>query len=81
MQRVDEEEFSVAPVIIGMDPHERSATIEIIDGGENVLPQGRYGTDTNGYRATLATAFSRSLRVASTVESARRGDGTGSVQR
>jgi hypothetical protein len=40
----------VAQVIIGMDPHKRSATIEIIDGGEKVLAHGRYGTDTDGYR-------------------------------
>ena len=41
-------------VVIGMDPHKRSATIEIIDGREKVLAQGRYGTDTDGYRQMLA---------------------------
>src|SRR4051794_41843172 len=41
-------------VIIGVDPHKRSATIEIIDGCEKVLAQGRYGTDSDGYRAMLA---------------------------
>jgi transposase len=50
---VDEKE-GVAQVIIGMDPHKCSATIEIIDGGEKVLAQGRYGTDADGYRAMLA---------------------------
>jgi transposase len=44
----------VARVIIGMDPHKRSATIEIIDGREKVLAQGRFGTDSDGYRAMLA---------------------------
>jgi transposase len=43
----------VGRVIIGMDPHKRSATIEVIDDGENVLAQGRFGTDTAGYQAML----------------------------
>jgi transposase len=37
-----------------MDPHKRSATIEVIDERENVLAQGRFGTDTDGYRTMLA---------------------------
>jgi hypothetical protein len=40
-------------VVIGMDPHKRSATIEVIDELEQVLGQGRYGTDTDGYRRML----------------------------
>ncbi len=40
-------------VIIGMDPHKRSATIEVIDEQETILAQGRYGTDTDGYRQML----------------------------
>jgi transposase len=40
-------------VVIGMDPHKRSATIEVIDEREQVLAQGRYGTDTAGYRQML----------------------------
>ncbi len=44
----------MARVIIGMDPHKRSATIEIIDDREKVLTQGRFGTDRDGYRAMLA---------------------------
>jgi hypothetical protein len=31
-------------VIIGMDPHKRSATIEVIDSREGILAQGRFGT-------------------------------------
>jgi hypothetical protein len=42
------EEDSMARVIIGMDPHKRSATIEIINDREKVLAQGRFGTDTVG---------------------------------
>jgi transposase len=41
-------------VVIGMDPHKRSATIEIIDEHEQVLAHGRFGTDADGYRAMLA---------------------------
>ena len=40
-------------VVIGMDPHKRSATIEVIDEREHVLAQGRYGTDTDGYQPML----------------------------
>ena len=36
-------------VIIGMDPHKRSATIEVIDDRGQVLGVGRYGTDKAGY--------------------------------
>src|SRR5437762_4921505 len=36
-----------------MDPHKRSATIEIIDDRETVLAGGRFGTDGDGYRALL----------------------------
>ncbi|NQE69071.1 hypothetical protein [Nocardia gamkensis] len=43
-------------VIIGMDPHERSATIEIIDPAAKNLATGRYGTDTTGYGEMLTTA-------------------------
>jgi transposase len=43
-------------VIIGMDPHKRSATIEVMAGDETVVGGGRYGTDAAGYRAMLAEA-------------------------
>jgi transposase len=45
----------VGRVVIGMDPHKRSATIEIIDERERVLGGGRFGTDRDGYRDMLAT--------------------------
>ncbi len=41
-------------VVIGMDPHKRSATIEIIDDRQKVLFAGRFGTDRDGYKAMLA---------------------------
>jgi transposase len=40
-------------VIIGMDPHKRSATIEVVDDRGRVLAVGRYGTDKTGYAAML----------------------------
>jgi transposase len=43
-------------VVIGMDPHKRSATIEVMAGDETILAGGRYGTDAAGYRAMLAAA-------------------------
>jgi transposase len=36
-----------------MDPHKRSATIDIIDDRERVLVQGRFATDSEGYQAML----------------------------
>ncbi|HSR84882.1 MAG TPA: IS110 family transposase [Streptosporangiaceae bacterium] len=43
-------------VVIGMDPHERSATIEVMASDERVVGSGRYSTDVPGYRAMLAEA-------------------------
>ena len=41
----------MSAVEIGMDPHKRSATIEVMTSDEAVLDGGRYGTDVSGYRA------------------------------
>ena len=46
----------MSTVVIGMDPHKRSATIEVMAGDEAVLGGGRYATDTAGYRSMLAEA-------------------------
>ncbi|MEV4125680.1 hypothetical protein [Nocardia sp. NPDC049707] len=43
-------------VIIGIGPHKRSATIEIIDHSSTVLATGRYSTDTTGYSEMLTAA-------------------------
>jgi transposase len=43
-------------VVIGMDPHKRSATIEVMAADEVVLGGGRFGTDRDGYAAMLASA-------------------------
>jgi transposase len=50
---VDSGKGTVARVIIGMDPHKRSATVEVIDDQGKVVGQGRFGTDLTGYRAML----------------------------
>jgi transposase len=46
----------MAAVVIGMDPHKRSATIEVMTGDEVVLGGGRYATDVAGYRAMMKYA-------------------------
>lgn len=43
-------------VVIGMDPHKRSATIEVMAADEQVLGGGRFGTDPAGFEAMLAQA-------------------------
>ena len=40
-------------VTIGMDPHKRSATIEVMDPDEVVLGSRRFGTDQAGYDVML----------------------------
>jgi transposase len=41
-------------VVIGMDPHKRSVTIEAMADEETVLGKGRYGTDQAAFEAMLA---------------------------
>ena len=38
-------------VIIGVDPHKLSATIEVVDDREQLLGEGRFPTDHAGYTA------------------------------
>ena len=40
-------------VIIGMDPHKSSATIEVVDEHDKIQAVGRYGTDKAGYGEML----------------------------
>jgi hypothetical protein len=46
-----------------MDPHRRSATIEVIDERERVLAAGRFGTDREGYNVMLAAGRAFADRV------------------
>ncbi|MEU1432246.1 IS110 family transposase [Nocardia sp. NPDC005746] len=50
-------------VIIGMDPHKRSATIEAIDPTGRVLVTGRYSTDNADYSKMLTAAEQFNDRV------------------
>jgi transposase len=50
-------------VIIGMDPHKRSATIEVVDESGRVVATGRYGTDKAGYTEMLAAGGKHRDRV------------------
>lgn len=50
-------------VTIGMDPHKRSATIEVVDERGQVLAVGRYGTDKVGYGEMLAAGCKHPDRV------------------
>jgi len=38
-------------IVIGVDPHKLSATIEVVDHHERVLASGRFATDKGGYAA------------------------------
>ncbi len=40
-------------VVIGMDPHKRSVTIEVMTADEEVLGGGRFGTDIDGFAAMV----------------------------
>jgi hypothetical protein len=44
----------MSQVIIGVDPHKRSATIEIINEREQAVGGGRFATDRDGYKAMVA---------------------------
>ena len=41
----------MAQVVIGVDPHKLSATIEVVDAHESFLGSGRFRTDQAGYTA------------------------------
>jgi transposase len=40
-------------VVIGMDPHKRSATIEVMTAEEAIHGGGRFATDRDGYASML----------------------------
>ncbi|SOC57694.1 IS110 family transposase [Ornithinimicrobium cerasi] len=50
-------------VIIGVDPHKLSATIEVVDHQEKLLGAGRFSTDQAGYAAMRLYAKSWSERL------------------
>jgi transposase len=58
VDRASEDALTVTPdrVVIGMDPHKRTATIEVMAGDETVIGGGRFDTDRNGYAAMTTYA-------------------------
>jgi transposase len=54
---------TIPAVVIGMDPHKRSATIEVLDRTEQILGEGRFATDTDGYREMLTAGRRFSSRI------------------
>ena len=50
-------------VVIGVDPHKLSATIEVVDGHERMLGSGRFATDRAGYAAMRMYAKAWPARV------------------
>ena len=50
-------------VIIGVDPHKLSATIEVVDHDERLLGSGRFTTDQAGYAAMRTYAKTWPQRV------------------
>ncbi len=40
-------------IVVGMDPHKRSATIEVMSADETILGGGRYDTDEAGFAAMV----------------------------
>ncbi len=56
-------DIEVPRVVIGMDPHKRSVTIEVMTADETVVGGGRFSTDVEGYGRLLAYAPSWPSRV------------------
>ncbi|WP_344133710.1 IS110 family transposase [Pedococcus bigeumensis] len=56
-------EEQVPRVVIGMDPHKRSVTIEVMLADESVVGGGRFDTSIEGYQAMLAYVAKWSRRV------------------
>ncbi|WP_406831717.1 IS110 family transposase [Pedococcus sp. KACC 23699] len=57
------EEQRASRVVIGMDPHKRSVTIEVMRPDESVAVGGRFATDQGGYAAMLEVARAWPERV------------------
>src|SRR4051794_40595664 len=56
MSGSDDQVASRSPVVIGMDPHKRSVTIEVMTGVEDIVGGGRFGTDGAGFTDLLRCA-------------------------
>lgn len=56
-------EEQVPRVVIGMDPHKRSVTIEVMLADESVVGGGRFDTTVEGYQAMLESVAAWPQRV------------------
>jgi hypothetical protein len=50
-------------VLIGMDPHKRSVTIEVMSSDESIVGRGRFATDVEGFSAMLSYVAAWTKRV------------------
>jgi transposase len=50
-------------VVIGMDPHKRSVTIEVMEADERIVGHGRFGTDVAGFADLVGFAGQWADRV------------------
>ena len=57
------EQAPTVGVVIGMDPHKRSMTIEVMTADESIVHRGRYATDEAGFAALLEQARAWPTRV------------------
>ena len=57
------DEVPTAGVVIGMDPHKRSVTIEVMTADEGIVDRGRYDTDEAGFATLLEQARKWPQRV------------------
>jgi hypothetical protein len=55
--RFEEGRSVMEQVIIGVDPHKLSATIEVVDQQEHLLGSGRFTTDQRGYTAMRSSGL------------------------
>src|SRR5579859_7157528 len=53
----------VGMVVLGMDPHKRTVTVEAMTSDEAVLDRGRFTTDASGFEAMRAFAARWPRRV------------------
>jgi len=50
-------------VVIGMDPHKRSVTVEVMEADETIVGRGRLGTDVAGFAQLVGFAAQWPHRV------------------
>ena len=50
-------------VVIGMDPHKRSVTVEVMEADETIVGHGRFGTDVAGFAQLVGFAAQWPQRV------------------